>query len=90
MLDCECLNWCRDNTDVAFRDENGIPLVPDHHMRCPHYNDTLIDVWKVTYDGQSYYSDHEPAVNELEDGETVTKEKMHREVFEHLMEFDGF
>jgi hypothetical protein len=59
-------------------------------MRCPHYNDSLIDVWKVSYDGQSYYTDREPSTDELEDGETVTKEKMHKEVFDQLPEFEGF
>lgn len=90
MFDCECLSWCRDNTDVVFRDKNGMPIFPSHHMRCPHYNDSLIDVWKVEYDGQSYYTEYEPEDDELEGCETVTKGKMHREVFDQLPEFEGF
>ena len=58
-----------------------------------HYNDSLIDVWKVTYEGSSFYTDNEDSLDPEEIKEfqyTVTKEKMHREVYENLPEFQGF
>lgn len=80
MIDCECKNWCRMSIDLNY--------LTDHHPNCEHYNDSLIDVWMVAYNGQYYYDDKEP--DGLGNGEIVTKQKMHREVFEHLEEFDGF
>lgn len=79
---CECAQWCR-AMDLAY--------ATDHHPDCPHYNDSLIDVWKVTVDGVSCYTD-----NEQDAGDTAGKDiivvalKMHREVFKHLPEFEGF
>lgn len=91
-LECECVNWCRDGIS-QYPHLRGVDLpavVTNHHRYCPHYNDSLIDVWKVTYEGQSFYTDREPTADELENGETVTKEKMHREVYKQLPEFEGF
>ena len=59
----------------------------------------IIDVWKVTVDGKSCYTDKEQFAlymnikyfNPLDGpGAVITKLKMHREVYEHLPEFDGF
>lgn len=62
----------------------------NHHPNCPHYNDSLMDVWKVTVDGVSCYTDNEQdALDTVGDG-TITRERMHREVFEQLPEFEGF
>lgn len=84
---CECVHWCRANVNLKY--------LTNHHENCPHYNDSLMDVWKVTVDGISCYVDNEQdaretASDEQRDDITVTKEKMHREVFEHLPEFEGF
>ena len=84
---CECVHWCRANVNLKY--------LTNHHENCPHYNDSLMDVWKVTMDGISCYVDNEQdaretAGDEQRDDITVTKEKMHREVFEHLPEFEGF
>lgn len=83
---CECVNWAR-SVDLKY--------LTNHHPNCPHYNDSLIDVWKMTVNGVSAYMDNEQDVidccqDEFEDETTITKEKMHREVFEHLPEFEGF
>lgn len=72
--------------------------MPDHHSACPHYNDSIIDVWRVSLDGSSYVTDDKADADEAvalysEDPDsvpTVTPEKMHREVYENLPEFDGF
>lgn len=79
MMLCECMNWCR----------LGGPLT-NHHPNCARYNDSLIDVWKVSFDGSYYYTDREPGDDELWGEEVVTKEKMHREIYEELPEFQGF
>ena len=78
MSECKCVNWAR--ADIY-------PLT-DHHHNCEHFNDSLIDVWKIEYEGQSCYCDTEP--EPMEEGETVTQEKMHREIYENLPEFEGF
>lgn len=83
---CECVNWAR---------AVNLKYLTNHHENCPHYNDSLMDVWKVTVDGVSCYVDNEQdaretAGDEQRDDITVTKEKMHREVFDHLPEFEGF
>jgi hypothetical protein len=94
---CECANWCRDNIASPYniRRRDGVMLMTNHHPNCLHYNDSLIDVWKLTCDGVSaYLDDKQDAINcmqeEFEDEITITKEKMHREIFEHLPEFEGF
>lgn len=89
---CECLTWRRDIDMYPHLKRKGIPsfVCTDHNPRCEHYNDSLIDVWKVSYEGQSYYTDKPPSPEDTENGETVTQERMHREVFEQLDEFEGF
>lgn len=84
---CECVHWCRSSVNIKY--------LTNHHENCPHYNDSLMDVWKATVDGVSCYADNEvdageTAGDEQRDDITVAKEKMHREVFEHLPEFIGF
>lgn len=59
-----------------------------HHPRCEHVDASLIDVWRVSYDGASYVVDREPLATHHE--ETVTREKMHREIYDQLQEFKGF
>lgn len=82
---CEtCQNWAR--TD-------GKPT--NHHPNCEHYNDSLIVVWKMTVNRSTCYFETEQDViraaqEEFEDETTITKEQMHREIFEHLPEFEGF
>jgi len=78
MNECECVNWAR--ADIY-------PLT-NHHPNCPRFNDSLIDVWKVEYEGSSYYSDSEP--ESMDECEAITTEKMHREVYDNLEEFEGF
>lgn len=73
-----------------------LKAITNHHPKCPHYNDSLMDVWKLAYmDGALAYFDNEQdaidaSQEEYEDEVVITKEKMHREVFEQLPEFDGF
>ena len=90
---CECLNWPRGITPEKWygRSVHGVPLLANHHPNCQHYNDSLIDVWKVTVDERSCYVDNEQgALDTVGDSGLVSKEKMHKEVFEHLPEFEGF
>ncbi len=87
-----CQNWAREHSHYypAIKGKDSHFVITNHHITCPHFNDSLIDVWKVSYDGAFYYSDKPPCAEETESGETVTQEKMHREVFEQLPEFNGF
>lgn len=82
MDHCECLNWVR---------LGG--LATNHHPDCPHVDDSLVDVWKVS-DGRDYYftRNETDAKTEAENGEglLVTPEKMHLEIYESLPEFEGF
>lgn len=60
-----------------------------------HYNDSLMDVWKVSVGCISCYvaneQDAKDTAGEDESGEVVIeKQKMHQEIFENLPEFDGF
>lgn len=97
---CECFNWARAGLSVLpmIKSKDGLPLMTTHHERCPHYNDSLIDVWKVEVGGVSSYNENEQdAIDTAGDDEdspfekpVITKEKMHREIFENLPEFDGF
>lgn len=77
---CPCTSWARDGSG---------PLT-NHHRRCDHYNDSLIDVWRCEIDGRYCYVDNEPDASACDEGVTVTRERMHREVFDNLPEFDGF
>ena len=82
-----CLNWCR--TDGSKT---------NHHPNCEHVDASLIDVWRVSSGGSSYVTHDEADAKEASicytDDEhwpvTVTKEKMHREIYEQLPEFEGF
>jgi len=72
-----CLTWCR--TDGSKT---------NHHPRCQYVDASLIDVWRVSYDGASYALVTRPLLAQPE--ETVAREKMHREIYENLREFGGF
>jgi len=78
----ECINWCRVGGLLG--------MIPNHHPNCEHYNDSLIDVWKVELDGNYFYTDVEPCYKDFIEGEVITKEKLHRECYEQLEEFEGF
>lgn len=83
-VSCPCQLWAR--TD-------GRPT--NHHPNCEHYNDSLIPVWRFSSgDGTSFVTDREPTcVDLIEASETeisVSREEMHREIYEHLQEFGGF
>lgn len=89
---CACKTWARClPIDLTYPS-------PDHHSACPHYNDSLIVVWRVSLDGSSYVTDDKADADEAvalysegaDSVPTVTAEKMHREVYENLPEFDGF
>lgn len=86
---CEiCENWARDGRDSLKI--GGQLLAPNHHPSCPHYDDSLIDVWKVTIDGVSLYMDNEQTAKDAAGNATITKERMHREIFDSLPDFEGF
>lgn len=89
---CEiCQNWERLNYEYRFFRNKGIPLITEHHPNCPHYNDSLIDVWKVTVDGVScYVANEQDALDSKGDNGIITKERMHKEIFDNLPEFEGF
>lgn len=78
---CECKNWARLFDGIH---DKGT----EHHPNCPRVDDSLIDVWRVSYDGSSYVTDIEP--DDLPACEKVTKEKMHREIYDQLPEHVGF
>lgn len=67
---------------------------PNHHPECEHVNASLIDVWRVRLAGETeggYLTDCEPNGAEASESEvTVTKEKIHKEIYENLREFGGF
>lgn len=93
---CECIAWARAGLDpYKIKTRDGAPLVTNHHEKCPHYNDSLMDVWVVT-DGSSrcFVDNEQDAIDtcdhEGEEYNTISKVKMHREVFENLPEFEGF
>jgi hypothetical protein len=89
-MHCDCFSWCR--TDIKF--ENGKPLpMTNHHPRCTRVDESLIDVWKVSDGSTHFYAATQfEAETEAENCEniTITKVKMHREIFERLPEFAGF
>lgn len=80
-MDCRCQNWAR--VDV-----NQMGHCTDHHPECEHFNDSLIDVFKVDIDGTYYLTDEFPT--DLTGQETVTKTTIHKEVYDRLPEFEGF
>lgn len=49
-----------------------------------------IDVWLISLDDSFYYTDLKPDPNDFTEGETITKEKMEKSVYEALKEFEGF
>lgn len=81
-MKCQCTQWAR---------AINLKYLTNHHPDCPRYNDSLIDVWKVSVGRLHCYVDNEQDAKDTsgEEGEIV-KEQMHREVFEHLPEFNGF
>lgn len=89
---CECVHWARTETRLIC----GEIIPTNHHPNCPHYNDSLMDVWRVQVGGTSCYVDNEQDAKDsvgdeaAEDSSSITKETMHREVFENLPEFNGF
>ena len=87
MRCCDCITWCRDKPEYSGRSKNGLPLYTTHHPRCDHYNDSLIQVFKIEYEGQSCYTTEKP---EVEDGEIVTETTIHREIYDQLQDFEGF
>jgi hypothetical protein len=85
----ECHTWAKAQT-LDSKDPQ-----PLHHPRCKHYNDSLIDVWRISLTGEKggCVVDKEADALDMtaEDPDlTVTKTKMHKEVFENLPEFQGF
>lgn len=95
-MNCEiCKDWAGVADVYGFETRTGTPIVTNHHPNCPHYNDSLMDVWCAEVDGNKYYCCDEQSCRETvgEEGcekAKVSKIKMHREVFENLPEFDGF
>lgn len=96
-----CQNWARsDVSPYKIKSRTGVPLMTNHHPNCPHYNDSLMDVWVYTDGTTSCYFGSESEADdamEREASESETdlvvrseKRKMHREIFENLPEFDGF
>lgn len=96
-MTCEiCQHWCGHwFGPTPIRNNDGIPIPTNHHPNCPHYNDSLIDVWYAEIDGNKCFCEDEQSCREIvgEEGletATISQIKMHREVFENLPEFDGF
>lgn len=79
---CECAYWAR--TDG---------FITTHHPNCSHYQDGIIDIWRITANNKSCYTDKEEDIIEIKNNDPtviIIKEKMHREVYEKMPEFDGF
>jgi hypothetical protein len=97
-MNCECSNWPRGINEnpiyAGMKSADDVPLLPNHHPNCQHYNDSLIDVWMVAVDGVYSITDNEQDAKETafdnEDRAVIEQTQMHREVFENLPEFDGF
>lgn len=75
--ECECMGWCR--TDG---------WLTRHHPNCGHYNESLIDVWKVDTGDGVCLVDKESEIKDLE-VVSVEKIKVHKEIFEALPIFQG-
>ena len=91
MVECFCTRWA--GYWGKFYCEKLI--CTKHHPTCPHYNDSLITVWKVTVGTSYVFCGSVLAAGEYAgdfwDGiAVVTEEKMHKEVFDQLPEFQGF
>ena len=72
----------------------NVPMT-NHHPNCPNVDESLIDVWTIKKDGRSLVVAKDPSIEppydaEETDGATITKSKMHAEIYENLPEFDGF
>lgn len=80
---CECAHWARSINPK---------YLTNHHENCQHYNDSLMVVWKVSDGSSSFYVENEQDAREMAGCEdlTISQVKIHREVFEHLPEFEGF
>lgn len=89
---CEiCQNWERVEDPYKIRSREGLPLATNHHPNCPHYNDSLMDVWMVGEGPALYFDNEKDALAEPIDPDMkVIKITMHREVFTNLPEFHGF
>ena len=85
---CEICSNCTRNGERKV----GEKMIPtNHHPNCPHYNDSLIDVWKIIEEGAGFYTDNlEDTFEYIEDGATIIKERMHKEIYDNLYEFKGF
>ncbi len=88
-LECECIGWCR----------SSITPFTNHHPNCPKYNDSLIDVWVVFEEGKNggyYDSSKDGAFEVYSEGVhygqnlKIRVEKLHKEIYDNLPEFDGF
>lgn len=85
-----CELWCRN--DIRIKGDNLVPMT-NHHPNCEHVNASLIDVWKASDGPLSFYTIDEAAAEAEADGcddITISRVKMHREIYENLPEFDGF
>lgn len=88
-----CDHWCR--SDICMKDGQIQPMT-NHHPRCEYVNESLIDVWRVTVNpGEKggCICGSEAEAREMAGADepmTITKEKMHREIFENLPDFAGF
>ncbi len=73
---CQCHNWAVLEPHKTF-----------HHPNCKLVDESLIDVFKVTLDGNYFFTDN-PL--EVEKGSSVVKTKMHREIYDRLPESVSF
>lgn len=83
-LECECISWCR----------ASITPFTDHHPNCSKFNDSLIDVWKIehVFMCDFCYTDN---INDLLEYKSdpdikITQEKLHKEIYDNMDEFQGF
>lgn len=44
-------------------------------------DESMIDVWKIEYQGKTWYSNEEPEPSDPSIGRVVTKEQMHRDLY---------
>ena len=96
---CECAGWCRDGIDPYGQKLGLTKYITNHHKNCPHYEDSLVDVMIITYEGQRmFFIDRVAALIEVEQ---INKEdpgadveckvvKMHYEVYENMEEHQGW
>ena len=92
-----CGAWARTGMEASKFFGGKHWLSTNHHVNCPHYNDSLIDVWKITDSKITYWTNDEKYINDIarEDfGDLnnikIIKEKIHKEIYDHLSEFEGF